>query len=798
MPQYIATLQHSLAWQSKMQCYTELTPPTGVTHAISFPFVTPATNNLVLARTSLLQVFSIRVVSAELDTDAQNNVSTDRPGQLADRRISDGERLEQSYLGVDISLQRQDRVHVTKLVLLAEYTLSGTVTSLARVRISNSKTGAELLLVSFRDAKLSLVEWDPERQGISTISIHYYERDDLQRSPWAPDLSKCAGFLTVDPSSRCAVLKFGDQNLAILPFRQLGDDLVMDDYDPDLDGEREENSTSKKTNGEDPSNQNPYAASFVLPVAALDPSLIHLIHLSFLFEYREPTFGVLSSPLATATSIIHERRDAVTYTVFTLDLEQRASTPILSVTGLPYDIYRVIALPSPVGGALLLGGNELVHVDQAGRTNAVGVNSMAKDCSSFSMADQSDLAMRLERCEVEQMSSDNGDTLLVLSTGELVVVTFKLDGRSVSGLSMRKVSPTNGGLSLKGLPSCAVSLGKGKMFVGSEEAESIILGWTRKTAQHARKRLQSESMANGTLEDDFMSEEDAEDYDDDLYAAVDADGQTKSDILDSTSISSRNTVAGDYFFRIHESLFNVAPAMDFVLGKVASSTVRAGDLAVQDPKPQLEMVLASGRKRAGGVTIFRTRLQPKILNHFDYPEVRGLWSIRAKVSITKALTAQTSKSINTDLDGGYSLKQEYHNLVIMSRSNSKGNEESGVYAITSTGFDEMKDTEFDPSAGATVEVGILCNGTRVVQVVKSEVRSYDGGKCNLILSIYFLALVSISFTLLWSCPSLMLQSSLQCSEFARHNDYRIQFNLTRSRYDTYLNKLCVSSGWICS
>lgn len=426
-----------------MQCYTELLPPTGVTHALAVPFLSATARNLIVVRTSLLQIFTLLNVSPQPTSESVDNASQET---------------------------------TTKLVLEKEYPLPGTVTDLSRVKILNSKSGGEAILLAVRNAKLSLIEWDPERQGISTISIHYYERDDLTRSPWVPDLSQCGSILSVDPSSRCAVYNFGIRNLAILPFHQAGDDLVMDDYDSELDGERpgpkDEAEADKSKDAA--AHQTPYASSFVLPLAALDPSLLHPISLAFLYEYREPTFGILYSQVATSNALIHERKDVMFYAVFTLDLEQRASTTLLSVSRLPSDLFKVVALPPPVGGALLIGSNEIVHVDQGGKTNAVGVNEFSRQVSSFSMTDQSNLACRLEGCVVERLGGDSGDLLLALSSGQMALIKFKLDGRSVSGLTVHALPAHTGGDFMKSAASCSTCFGDGNVFIGSEDSDSVL------------------------------------------------------------------------------------------------------------------------------------------------------------------------------------------------------------------------------------------------------------------------------------------------------------------------------------
>ena len=461
-----------------MQCYTELAPPTAVSHAITLPFVSARATNLVVAKNSLLQIFELRSTITEV-----------KPGE------DGGENAAANYdtEAADVQVQRTEQT--SRLVLLGEFPLAGTVISLARIKALNIKSRAEALLVAFRDAKLSLVEWDPESYNLHTISIHYYENPDLPGlAPWSAELKDTHNFLTADPSNRCAALKFGTHNLAILPFRQR--DLAEDDYDSD-DDRKPKNAAEGEGEAE---SATPYASSFVLPLTNLDPTLTHPVHLAFLHEYREPTFGVIAASQETAPSLLAYRKDILTYTVFTLDLEHKASTTLLSVTGLPYDVNRVVPLPSPIGGALLVGGNEVIHVDQAGKTNGVAVNEFAKVCSSFPLSDQSELALRLEGCTVELLSQENGDVLIVLNDGRLVVLTFTLDGRTVSGMTVQPVDTEHGGHILKASASCTTSMGRGRVFVGSEDGESVLLGWTG--AAHQQRRKQSDA----GLEDDDLSD----------------------------------------------------------------------------------------------------------------------------------------------------------------------------------------------------------------------------------------------------------------------------------------------------
>lgn len=700
-----------------MQCFTELTSPTAVTHALYLPFLGPSSNNLVVAKTSLLQVFTLKTITAEAGTRSHGTaVEHIHP---TTRRELESDTLDQSYLASDITLQKSERIQSTKLVLVSEYPLSGTILSIGRVKILGSLSGGEALLVAFKDAKLSLVEWDPQRNSISTISIHYYEREDLQGSPWTPPLSQCINYLTVDPSSRCAALKFGARNLAILPFHQAGDDLVMDDHDADIDGDHPEHITStEQPGGRAFESQTPYASSFVLPISALDPSLIHPVHLAFLYEYREPTFGILSSQTAASVSLLHERRDILAYTVFTLDLEQRASTSLLSVSGLPYDLHRVIPLPLPVGGALLVGANELIHVDQAGKTNGVGVNEFAKRCSSFAMADQSDLSMKLEACKVEHLGAENGDMLIILQTGQLGVLGFRLDGRSVSGISVRRVAEIHGGQTILGKASCAAALGRGRLFIGSEDADSVILGWARQSDRPKRKRSQA-----GLKIEDGNESTDADDMDDDddLYsgAAVDSQQEPRAQTSEPSS-------DGDYVFKVHDYLSNLAPLSDIALSRPCLIPEGEDTRALDNTHANLDLVGASGRGRGGGFTVLKREIDARAISRFDFRGAHGIWSVSTKKTGLKRASIQPSSG--SAVNGAVAVDNEFDNFMIVSQTTETGAEESKVYALMATGFEEMLDTEFESAAGGTIDVGILAGGTRVVQALKGQIRSYDGGK----------------------------------------------------------------------
>lgn len=652
-----------------MQCYTELLPPTAVTHAVSLPFLDSSANNVVVAKTSLLQIY--RIAQAQ-----PHAIDEDQDGSKP------------------------------KLVLVDEYSLAGTVTSIASIKLLNTESGGDAILIAFKDAKLSLVEWDPDNYRISTVSIHYYEGENAYAQPFGPSLANSESILTVDPSSRCAALKFGPRQLAILPFRQAGDELgevVEDGFDPDLDVAPPSATIKRIPSGvtgslDSPSIQTPYKASFVLPLTALDPALTHPVHLAFLHEYREPTFGILSAPIQPSIALLEERKDVLSYAVFTLDLEQRASTNLISVESLPSDLWKVVPLALPVGGALLVGTNEFVYVDQSGKTSGVAVNEFATMASSVTMADRSDLNLKLEDCELQRLDPGTGDMLVVLKDGSLAILSFALSGRNATGLNIAKVSNENGGMCIKAAPSCAVSAERDQVFIGSEDGDSTLLRWAKSVAILSRKRSHAQMLAQEPAPE---GDEEAEDLDeDDLYAPTEAATKRSTSISDPKSTGTTSS----YRFDVQDILPSIGPMRNVCFGRPSGL-----------PKDKLELVAACGRSRASRLALIGKGIPVHPMSSTQFDEAKSVWAICAK--------AKNEASGNPDA---------YDNLLF-----AFDGDKTKVYDIMSqeslpsdVSYQERSGNEFEHE-GETLYVSSLANSTRIVQCRRHEIRTYDSADLSL-------------------------------------------------------------------
>uniref|UniRef100_A0A8U7NVI7 RSE1/DDB1/CPSF1 first beta-propeller domain-containing protein n=1 Tax=Corvus moneduloides TaxID=1196302 RepID=A0A8U7NVI7_CORMO len=117
--------------------YKQTHPPTGLEFSLYCHFFSAAERNLVVAGTSQLFVY-------RLNHDAE----------------------------VKGKGQRE------KLELVASFSFFGNVMSMASVQLAGAKRDA--LLLSFKDAKLSVVEYDPGTHDLKTLSLHYFEEPELR------------------------------------------------------------------------------------------------------------------------------------------------------------------------------------------------------------------------------------------------------------------------------------------------------------------------------------------------------------------------------------------------------------------------------------------------------------------------------------------------------------------------------------------------------------------------------------------------------------------------------------------
>lgn len=165
----------------------------------------------------------------------------------------------------------------TKFECLAQYTLFGNVMCLQSVTLCPSSPDA--LVLSFSEAKFSLVEYDRDTHSLRTLSLHYFEDDkfkDGHTQHWNPPL------IRVDPDGRCVVGLVYGRYFFVLPFGRAIDD----------------NTKSAQV-----------MPSYTIPIPSIDPKMNNILDFDFLHGYYEPTLLILYEPVKTFAGRIAVRKD---------------------------------------------------------------------------------------------------------------------------------------------------------------------------------------------------------------------------------------------------------------------------------------------------------------------------------------------------------------------------------------------------------------------------------------------------------------------------------------------------------
>src|SRR5436190_11600951 len=133
--------------------YGELTSPTAVTHAIQAHLRSPEEENLIIAKSSLLQVFRIETSVRETQIRHTQTARNALGDSLAEIML--GEDGGEDFMGDDTQVQLLRHEKVGRLVLVEEIHLSGTVMGIVNLgRLQSVPTESDCIAISFLDAKV--------------------------------------------------------------------------------------------------------------------------------------------------------------------------------------------------------------------------------------------------------------------------------------------------------------------------------------------------------------------------------------------------------------------------------------------------------------------------------------------------------------------------------------------------------------------------------------------------------------------------------------------------------------------
>ncbi|KAF8520929.1 CPSF A subunit region-domain-containing protein [Hysterangium stoloniferum] len=545
----------------------ELLPPSGVEFTASLN-LTPAINggkevfrNLVVARSSFLRIFEVREELAPLPS-IEDVVSSGRKGMEAVEGEVEMDEQGEGFVNVGVvkpAVQNQNIVQstVTRLYFIRSHRLHGIITGLDRVQtLATAEDGLDRLVISFKDAKIALMEWSEASFDLTTISIHTYER--------APQLlsfnaSHHQARLRMDPNSRCAALSLPRDGIAILPFYQ---------SQADLDVGEQDQAFAKDV---------PYSASFVLDLTQVDERIHNVIDFVFPPGFNNPTLAILCEPQQTWTGRLKEIKDTVSLFIVTLDLNTRTYPIIAQVHSLPYDCMALLPCPTSYGGVIVSTPNSIFHVDQTGRTIVTPSNGWAPRVTDLRITDDADSGTRNVALEGSCMVFVEERKLFVFAAdGTVYPVELVVEGRAVTNIVISLP------LVQLAIPTSVLDVGKDHLFLGSTVGPSLLLKVV-KVLEEVKDASQSADTIGDSLDLDM-------DLDDDIYGEKVMAPEALANGATNGSVETRVVL----HLSLRDSLKEHGPISD-----MAFALAQNGDRYVP------ELVTCTGSGHTAGFTLFQ-------------------------------------------------------------------------------------------------------------------------------------------------------------------------------------------------
>ncbi|KAG8922734.1 mRNA cleavage and polyadenylation factor subunit [Tulasnella sp. 418] len=589
----------------------EVIPADGVEHA-TFLVLTPSNKlastsrkvigNLVLARSNVLRVFEMVEEPAPLPSLAQ--VEEQTRGDLVRKGTEavEGEvemdaqgegfvnMAQVKHIPEGISISQST---IVQLYFLREHRLHGIITGLERVQtISSAEDGLDRLLISFCDAKISLMEWAVDQADLVTVSIHTYERAPQIMSLTAPSWR---GRLRTDSEFRCAGLLLPKDAIAILPFQTQAELEIME----------QEQASQREV---------PYAPSFILDLTEIDTKIRNVIDVVFVPGFNNPTIAVAYQTTQTWAGRLNEFKDTSSLCVITLDLVTRSYPVIAQVDHLPHDVLYLVPCPSSLGGVMAITSNAILHIDQASKVVGIAVNGWANRVTAHQLplgTDQKGDPFCLALEGSQMVFVDDSSIILFLADGDIRNVKIHLEGRSISKLEL--TDP----VAYSTLPSTVTTWESKFLFVGSTGGPSMLL-----------KAVQVEKLVEKV--DEPAPVEDDMELDEDIYG----------------DIATQPAASGTNGPTIEKTIVLQLSVCDTIPGNGSISDMTFG-IDYQDETLVPELVACTGVGEHGGLTRFTKHLPTRTIKKL--PVVggsQGIWSISVK---------NVSRSVSSVAVGGQPL-----------------------------------------------------------------------------------------------------------------------------------------------
>ncbi|GAU48135.1 hypothetical protein TSUD_293750 [Trifolium subterraneum] len=503
--------------------------------------------NLVITAANILEVYIVRL-------------QLDPPKSSSDSRVLDG-------------------IAGASLELVCHYRLHGNVESVAVLSIGGGDASRrrDSIILTFKDAKISVLEYDDSIHGLRTSSLHCFEgpewlhlkrgREQFARGPVAK----------VDPQGRCGGVLVYDLQMIILKTTQAGSGLVGED---DVSGSG--GAVAARID-----------SSYMINLRDLD--MRHVKDFTFVHGYIEPVMVILHERELTWAGRVSWKNHTCTISALSISTTLKQHPLIWSAVNLPHDAYKLLAVPSPIGGVLVIGANT-IHYHSQSASCALALNSYAVSLDNSQEMPRSSFNVELDAANATWLVNDVA--LLSTKTGELLLLTLIYDGRVVQRLDLSKSKASV-------LSSGITTIGNSMFFLASRLGDSMLVQF---------------SCGSGVSMSSSSLKEEVGDYDVDASSAKRL-RRSPSDALQDMVSGEELSLYGSapnrtesaqksFSFAVRDSLINVGPLKDFSYGLRINADANATGIAKQS---NYELVCCSGHGKNGSLCVLRQSIRPEVI-----------------------------------------------------------------------------------------------------------------------------------------------------------------------------------------
>jgi cleavage and polyadenylation specificity factor subunit 1 len=622
-----------------------------------------------------------------------------------------------------------------KLELLAQQRLFGVVESLAVLSGRSGRSGRDAILLTFRDAKLSVLQWDPFTADMVPSSLHYFEGDESlkagrQAFPRPP-------IAVTDPAGRCAAVVMLRHQLAVLPATESESAALGMGDDPYALGANFGAGSAAAAAGE--------TVAAALGNSYVDNlSKMHIREIRdavFLYGAAEPTLLVLHEGDPTWAGNLRLKKDSCALTALSLNLSAKRHPKIWGAQSVPYDAYKIVAVPS--GGALVFCTACILYYaqgQQAGvvlhsaaipaaqpppplafdltkeapgvaaakyaREHATELHPLAAS-AALQFCDTSTAGWNLECDAAHAVWLSRSTAMVGLKTGQMILVEVVRLGGGTVKIRVAKAGAAPAASAMTVLsPSVA--------FIGSCAGDSLLIGCTLSTSATTatskkspaatqggadgggsgeapdakRRRLESSdadhvkeaTRAEEGNDDDALNENkegESEDEDEEALLLYGAEG-------DDTNTTTTAASSVRCTLRVLDSFIGIGPVRSLVSSTSGASGTEA---------PYL--VACCGKDKGGALAVIRRSVAPDVMTEVPLPGVTGAWAV------------------------GNS-NAHHHSYLLLSYPQKT--------MVLATGGEQMQDVtnavEFARDT-PTIGAGTLAQGKRIVQAFAQGIRLLD-------------------------------------------------------------------------